>query len=190
MADYRFKYKIKMKSGQLGRKIRKFGEISLKPAPTLIEMEKYEREKGDLVEEIEYLKKDLEELKTSRKATKKHITLGELPEDDRFLKLPSQRKHFLDTIKMIAYRAETAMASIIRQDLSRPDDARAIVREILTKEADIIPNYESMTLTVRLHHMSNPLSNRVVESLAKNLNETKVLYPGTELQLVLELVSR
>jgi hypothetical protein len=33
-----------------------------------------------------------------------------LPEEDRFSRLRTERKHFVDTIKMIAYRAESSMA--------------------------------------------------------------------------------
>jgi hypothetical protein len=35
--------------------------------------------------------------------------------------LSTQSKHLIDTIKMVAYRAETAMAAILREHLAYPD---------------------------------------------------------------------
>src|ERR1019366_6379875 len=68
--------------------------------------------------------------------------------------LLTERKHFIDTIKLIAYRAETSMASLLRDKLSRADDARALLRQIYDTEVDLIPDLENKTLTVRLHHLT------------------------------------
>ncbi len=95
----------------------------------------------------------------------------------------------MDTIRMIAYRAETAMAIILRKDLTRAQDARALAREIFSTEADIIPNEAEKTLTIRLHHMANRLSDKAVRHLAENLNATETLYPGTDLRMIFKLVS-
>jgi hypothetical protein len=59
-------------------------------------------------------KKEVDELKAQRKASQRHIAYKDLPADARFDRLSTQSKHLVDTIKMIAYRAETAMA--------QPDD--------------------------------------------------------------------
>jgi hypothetical protein len=48
-----------------------------------------------------------------RKKTEHHIPVKSLPEEDRFTRLRTERKHFIDTLKMIAYRAETSMASLL-----------------------------------------------------------------------------
>jgi hypothetical protein len=45
--------------------------------------------------------------------------------DARLDRLSRQNKRLIDTIKMIAYRAETARAQIVRQKMSRHDDARS-----------------------------------------------------------------
>ena len=52
----------------------------------------------------------------------------------------ASRKHLLDTIKMIAYRAETAMAVLVREHMARTDDARALLRELYRSEADLLPD--------------------------------------------------
>ena len=180
---------VRSKAGKLGRKLRNFAEITLSSIPEPAEMEKYEIKKGELIEQIELLRKDLTALKEERKKTPNHLLLGELPESDRFSQLASTRKHFVDSIKMIAYRAETAMASIVRDFMARSDDARSLLREIYTTEADIIPDEEAGTLTVRLHHLTNRLSDKAAQDLAEHLNNSETIYPGTNLRLNYELVS-
>jgi hypothetical protein len=78
----------------------------------------------------------------------------DLPEPDRFTRLRTERKYFLDTLKMIAYRAETSMTSTIRETLKRTDDARALLRQIYDTEADLVPDLAAKTMTVRLHHLT------------------------------------
>ncbi len=111
----KIEWQVKSKAGKLGRKLRQFAEMTLSAAPQSGEIEKYERNKGALIEEIDILKEDLGRLKETRKSTSKHILLGDLPEQDRFFQLESTRKQFVDTIKMITYRAETAMANILNE---------------------------------------------------------------------------
>jgi len=145
--------------------------------------------KGEWVETIERRKAHLAELKVKRKQTPKHVPLGELPEADRFDQVGGPRKQFVDTIKMIAYRAETAMATLVRESLAHGDEARALLREIYRTEADLVPDERAQTLTVRLHHLTNPLFDRATRALAQHLNATETVYPGTELHMRYELVS-
>ncbi len=72
------------------------------------------KQKAALQEEIECFQKQINTLKEKRKETPHHICVKDLPEDERFEQLSTQSKHFIDTIKMIAYRAETAMANVLR----------------------------------------------------------------------------
>ena len=189
--DYRkIESQIKSKAAKRGRKLREFGEISLSPAPPPKEIQAYETRKGNLVEEIDRLEQDLSALKETRRDTCKHLPLDQLPETDRFSQFAPTRKAFVDTIKLIAYRAETAMAAILRDSLARPDDARALLRDIFTTQADIHPNQEQGTLTVRLHHLTNRLSDQAARQLAEYLNTTKTIYPGTNLRLCYELGSK
>ncbi len=73
--------------------------------------------------------------------------MGELPEAERFKQLGTQSKHLVDTLKMIAYRAETAMADILRKrgQLARPNEARSLLRAICKTDADILPDISSST---------------------------------------------
>ena len=90
---------------------------------------------------------------------------------------------------MIAYRAETAMAQILRQKMKRHDDARSLLRAIYSTEVDIIPDPQAKTLTIRLHPLANTSSDHALRHLCTELNSTETLFPGTELRLIYELVS-
>ena len=86
-----------------------------------------------------------------------------MPTEDKFERLATSRKRLLDTVKLIAYRAETALAQIVRATLSREDDARSLVREVFRSAADLTPDLESGELRIGLHSLSNPRSNRAIE---------------------------
>ena len=105
------------------------------------------------------------------------------------MQLSPKRKQFIDTIKMIAYRAESAMAVVLRDVMARADDIRPLLREIFTTEADLIPNQDEQTLTVALHHLTNSVSDESARKLFEYLNATETIYPGTNLRLVYKLVS-
>lgn len=149
----------------------------------------FEQFQGQLQERIEQLQPVLEQLKKQRRETARQIPLNELPEQDRFTRLRPERKHFLDTIKMIAYRAETSMASTVREKLARGDDARALLRQIYNTEIDLIPDPEAHTLTVRLHHLTQAAHDAAVRHLCEELTATETTFPGTDLRLVYKLGS-
>ncbi len=175
--------------GKLARQMAKFGSMNMEetidPKPT----ESFIQRKADIQEEIEHLQKDCEQLKEARKQTAKHITVAELPEEERFEQLSTPSKHLIDTIKMIAYRAETAMANELRETISRPDEARSLLRALYKTDADLLPDHKEGTLTVRLHHMANRSSDAAITGLCEQLNATETKFPGTDLRLVLKLGS-
>ena len=91
---------------------------------------------------------------------------------------------------MIAYRAETAMASIVREKLARTDDARSLLRDLFRSEADLLPDLEQGVLRVQVHPMSNPRSNRAIAHLLEHLNAAEFTYPGTNLRLVYSIAGQ
>jgi hypothetical protein len=141
--------------------------------------------------DIEQEDAELGKLKELRKKTTKHLTFAELPEADRFLKLATRSKNFIDTIKMIAYRAETAMAHIVREQLNvhHQDEARALIRELCTTPADLMPDQQTQTLTITLHSLATPRNNAIIDHLCSELNATETIYPGTTLRMIFKSVS-
>lgn len=180
---------IRSKVGTLNRKLVRFGAITIEGEIDARKIEEYQRKKVELQEEILISQNEIALLKMERKGIAKHLHLAQLPEKDRFQRLSSRSKDFLDTIKMIVYRAETAMVNMLRESMSREDDARSFVRALYKTEADIIPDEEQGVLRVRLHHMANRSADKVARQLCVVLNETNTTFPGTKLRLVYEMVS-
>jgi hypothetical protein len=180
---------IRSKTGQRHRLTAQFGALALSEDPTESELNRFQQRKGHLREEVQILDVEIDGLKQRRKNTPHHIAVNSLPEQDRFTRLRTERKHFIDTIKMIAYRAESSLASLLREHLSRFDDARALLRQIFQTGADLVPDLATNTLTVRLHHLTQAAHDQAIEQLLTELNATQTVFPGTNLTLVFKLGS-
>ena len=146
----------------------------------------YQNQKSELLQRREEIKLDLDKLKAERKLTPKRIAIKDLPEGERFQRLLPERKHFVGTIKMIAYRAETAMAWVLREPLARLDDARALLRRIFHNEVGLTPDLAAKTLTVKLHNLSHDAQDVAASHLCQQLNATETVFPGTDLRMVYE----
>jgi hypothetical protein len=181
---------IRSQAGRRHRLAAQFGSLTLSEDPTESQVQGFQQRKGHLQEEIQVLDLEIGNLKQQRKKTAHHIPANSLPEADRFTRLRTERKHFIDTLKMIAYRAETSMASLLREHMARGgDDARALLRQIFQTEADLTPDLAANTLTVSLHHLTQAAHDRAIEQLLADLNATQTVFPGTELTLVFKLGS-
>jgi hypothetical protein len=184
----------KSRSAALARRRAEFAAIALREEvlegrETTRQMQHYVARKAGLREAIESLEREAEELKEQRQTAPRKIELGQLGEDERFCLIAPNHKRLFDTIKMIAYRAETAMALLLRPELARTDDARALLREIYRSPADLIPDPAQGTLTVALHHLASARSDQAARDLAAHLNQCEACYPGTTLRLCFKLVS-
>ena len=81
----------------------------------------------------------------------------------------------VDAIKMIAYRAETALVGLLIPHLNKEEEARALVRQLLVSAADIIPNPAENILTARIHRMACPAHDKAVQALLATLTEMKLI---------------
>jgi F0F1-type ATP synthase delta subunit len=90
---------------------------------------------------------------------------------------------------MIAYRAESSLASLLREHLARPEDARTLLRQIFATEVDLLPDLATNTLTVRLHHLTQAAHDQAIEQLLAELNATQTIFPGTRLALIFKIGS-
>lgn len=180
--------KVRNRNGKLQRQMSLFGSLSLESLEKS-EVETYQKKKGEMQENISCMQRELKKLKEDRKQTAHHITVDQLPEKDRFTRLATEKKHFVDTIKMIAYRAETAMAHLLKEKLSRTDDVRVLLRRIYENEVDLKPDLENKTLTVQLHHLATHVHDEAIRHLCAELNATETIFPGTNLRLIYKLGS-
>lgn len=174
--------------GKLTGRQARFGALTLHPEADPTQLHKWERRKGELLEEIQQLEHELEEVKRRVKETPQHLKWDDLPPQHKFERLAPSCKRLTDTVKMIAYRAETAMAAIVREELAKADDARSLLRDLFRSEADLVPDTKEGVLRVNVHPMANARSNRAIWHLLNHLNDAAFTYPGTNLQLVYSLV--
>jgi prepilin-type processing-associated H-X9-DG protein len=172
----------------LSRELCRFADIQLPADLDPRPLEACERKKGELQVAIESRRLEIEQLKAKRRTLDKHIPIKDLSETQRFSQLKLEKKHFIDTIKLIAYRAETAMAQIAREPMHRLDDARALMRQLYRTAADLIPDQINNTLTVRLHPLTANVHDQAIRHLCDELNATETLFPGTNLRLVYQII--
>ncbi len=109
---------------------------------------------------------------------------------NKFYRLLPGRKRLMDTVRMIAYRAETAMAGLLKGPTVDMAAARRLLQDLYVTEADILPEPEDNRLNVRVHNASRPAANALLIQLFDEINAAKICYPGTEMRLTYELMSK
>jgi hypothetical protein len=146
------------------------------------------QQKAEALEAIQAVQANIDQLRAERKALPRKITIDSLPEDQRPTQLAPLNKILTDAVKMIAYRAETALVTILRRHLRNEDEARALVRELLVSSGDIEPDSVAKTLTVRIHRMANPAHDKAVAALLHELTEQEFCHPETGAKMIYILV--
>jgi len=179
---------VRKQAALLAREQAQFGSLNLPAQADLQQTEALATQKAQLLQSVQARQKQLEELKEKRRQTARHVSLKDLPEAQRFGQLRTDKKHLVDTIKLIAYRAETALVQIVREKLRRWDDARALVRQVFESAVDLRPDLKSKTLTVRLHRLTTAVHDQALRHLCEELTATETVYPGTELKMLFEMV--
>jgi len=138
-----------------------------------------------LSQRITALEAKCDQLQARLAALPKRVPLKTVLDEAEIVKLAPEAKHLTDTIKMVAYRAETALVRCLAPHYERTeDDGHALIREMLLTSADILPQPDDHRLLVRLHSLANPRSNDALAKLCETLNALGVCYPGTNLTLV------
>jgi hypothetical protein len=139
---------------------------------------------SSLNEQLKNNKTCCEQLLQQRAATAAKITLKQMPEGKQYNALKKESKLFLNTIKMIAYRAETALLNLIKPFYNNSEeDGRMLLKQIFLSPTNIEPDHINGKLNVTLHALSTPRYNKALEHLCMELNETQTQHPGTNLVL-------
>ena len=129
----------------------------------------------------------VEELKVELSALPERVPVGSLLPPEEVVRLERERKRLTDSMKMVAYRAESELANLVAPLLgTHSDEARTFLKAVFQLKADLLPDVENNQLVVRLHGMANWRSNRVLAALCEVLNQQETRYPGTTLKLVLD----
>jgi hypothetical protein len=145
-------------------------------------------QRATLLETIQTLQAQRDELKERRHSTPRKVAIADLPEDQRPSQLLPLAKTLTDTIKMIAYRAETALVGLLRPRLANEAEARALIRELFVSSADLAPDDAAATLTIRIHRMASPVHDRAIALLLADLTGADFRHPETGHRFIYQLV--
>lgn len=176
----------------LDKEVKKTVQIERKLQAELAKLtmgENYEiQKKAESVEAVQTVQAELKRLRAERKATLRKVTIDSLPEAQRPTQLLPMNKMLTDTVKMIAYRAETAIVAILRRYLNKEDEARALARELFVSSGDIEPDTTANTLTIRIHRMASPVHDRAITGLLEELTKQEFCHPETGAKMIYSLV--
>lgn len=180
--NYRLK-KQKEKTARLKARLFPLTEEAIETS--LDDMAALLKKQMKIVEQIEKHQQTEQQLIDERSKIPARIKLKNMPDQARYNKLKPESKMLMNIIKMICYRAETAVANELSNLLiiNVSEEKRMLVKQIIQNNADLIPDYENKTLTVVLHSLSAPRFNLAAEKLTEILNQTETIFPGTDLML-------
>jgi len=181
----RLNYRLKKEREKTSRvKAKLYPLIEQSIEASLEQMPELTTRQTALLEQIEHHQQIAQQLQDQRSEIPARIQLKDMPSQGCYNKLKQESKILMNIIKMICYRAETAVANELAPYLSNAEDEkRMLVKQIIQNNADLLPDYENNTLTITLHTLSAPRYNQAAAKLAELLNQTETSFPGTELQL-------
>ncbi len=140
--------------------------------------------KAETIDAIQTIQSEIKRLCVERKKTPKKITIESLPEEDQPTQLLPLNKILTDSVKMIAYRSETALVALLRRNLKKEEEARALIRELFVSSADIIPDENAQMLTIKIHRMASPAHDKAIAGLLEELTKQEFLHPETGAKMV------
>jgi hypothetical protein len=136
-------------------------------------------------EMIERLERECDQLSERIKVMEKRVPLHRIRDADKIVHHERERNTIIQLIKVVAYRSESCLASIVEPFSARHDDeVRAFLKAVFCLPGDIIPDYERHELRVRLYGLANNRSQQALIALCECMNTQQMKYPGTDLRLV------
>jgi hypothetical protein len=98
------------------------------------------------------------------------------------VKLAPERKHLTNLIKMVAYQVESDLLRLVAPHYRRADDeGRTLLQAALASAADLEVSHAELRVT--LAAQSSPHRTRAIAALCEELNQTKTIFPGSQLHL-------
>lgn len=187
----KIKYQIKKIKDKVKRLEAKFYPLVEQAIDTpLEEIPALTSKQKDIKEKIDAYHEQIKKLQTEADAIPPRIKLKNMPEDIRYNKLTTESKMVMNIIKMICYRAETAVANLSAPYLVREEaEKRKFVQQIIDSPVDMKVNHTEKTLTITIYSLSAARYNKALVELINLLNQTEINFPGTDLRLVYKMHS-
>lgn len=182
---------LKRITSKLNYRKAKFADLELGDIPIdEKKADKFLTKKAELRSEIAELEYESQQIKDNKKLIPRKLQFSELPDNLKFDNAINKRKSFMNTIKMIAYRAETAMANIIKSHMAHPNEARKLLQQIYKTDANLWVDKDNNKIIVEIHRLSYWKDDKIVKKLCDELNQSETQFPGTKLTIFYKLVSK
>ena len=125
---------------------------------------------------------DADDNKALRDALPERVTVADLSDDDRTVRLPALRKRLSDGLKMLAYQVESDLVRAVAPHYARVlDEGRTLIAAALSSAGDL--ELTDTELRITLAPQSSPHRTRAVAALCEQLDATETCFPGTRLRL-------
>jgi hypothetical protein len=136
---------------------------------------------------IRILQQQIEEAKIDLKKMPQKVPLKSIAERHEVIRLERERKYLSDIVKMTCYRSETSLLNLLSPHFARArEEGRAFLKSLFQLPADILPDEQAETLTIKFHAMANPRSNKALKDLCEIMNAEAFCFPQTSLKMVFE----
>jgi hypothetical protein len=167
---------------QLGKLRASYAAITLDARPRRLPRTEAKKAKEKLRTEIAQANARLEKLQAQHHALPRRVSVAEAQKGQAVVKLSTERKHLTNVLKMVAYQIESDLLELIRPHYKRvEEEGRTLIQTILYDAADIEPTQDQLRIT--LAPLSSRHRTRALEILCAALNQTNIVFPGTELQM-------
>jgi hypothetical protein len=154
------------------------------------ETKKWLEKQATIKERIEEIQVQINQKVEELSNISSKIKLKDMPEPSRYNRLKKESKIFMNIIKMIAYRSETALFNSIKPFYKNNEkDGRQIIHTMLSSSANLQPDYENKILKIIIHSQATPRANNALKHLCDLLNQTETIYPLTNLKLVFDPIA-
>jgi len=179
---------IRSKNAKLSHLEAKFGDLHYNSELNSQQFAGFNSKKAQLQEDISIYKNQIAKLKADRNEIPAKIKFADLPDKEKFMGVHNERKQLVDIIKLIAFRSEIAMASMIKKHMAKPKEARALIEQFNKSNADIKVDYQKNILQICIHHQATVHEDVILNKLCEQLNETETVFPGSDLILQYQLI--
>jgi len=140
-----------------------------------------------LKSKIGYLQEQIEKARTELRKMPPKVPLKSIAAHHEIVRLERERKYLSDIVRMTCYRSETALLNLLAPHFARAsEEGRTFLKSLFQLPADIVPDEQGETLTVKFHAMSNPRFNRALKDLCEIMNREAFCFPQTALKMVFE----
>jgi hypothetical protein len=154
------------------------------------ENKKWMKDKLTVIESIQQIDQQVTDLITQRKQIPYKIPLSQMPESTRYNQLNQESKMLQNIIKMICYRAETALANLLLPHFNRANqEIRALIKSVIFTRTNMEVDNKNQELKITLFPLANQRSNDAVGKICEKVNATYTVYPGTNLKLFFKIAT-